>query len=94
MDTDEGMDTQLIGPLVWLVVMVAVVVAVMAATRKGRGGRSYGPGMIGATYDLLNEEKRRATELIVEEKAEARRPEYPDGNLPDLDDPKGAAPKR
>ena len=82
------MNSQDIGALVWLVVIVVLIVAVMAATRARRKGRTYGPGMIGATYDLLNEDKRRATELIVEEKAEARRPEYPDGNLPDLEKPK------
>jgi hypothetical protein len=45
---------------------------------------SYGPGAIGALYDFLNEDKRRAMEIIVEQRAEERRPEYPDGNLPEL----------
>jgi hypothetical protein len=44
-------------------------------------------------YEMQNRERQRALDLIVEEKAAERRPEYPDGNLPDLEDPRpgGAA---
>ena len=38
-------------------------------------------------YDMLNEDKRNALEIIVEQRAEARDPEDADGNLPDLEDP-------
>jgi len=41
----------------------------------------------GAIYDLLNEDRRKALEIIVEQRAEARDPEDKDGNLPDLDHP-------
>ena len=41
----------------------------------------------GAIYDLLNEDRRKALEIIVEQRAEARDPEDRDGNLPELDDP-------
>ena len=45
---------------------------------------------------MLNEDKRRAIEIIVEGRAEARDPEDADGNLPDLEHPKAAdrGPKR
>ena len=43
---------------------------------------------MGAVYGLLNEDKRNAIEIIVEEKAEARDPEDADGNLPDLERPR------
>ena len=39
-------------------------------------------------YDLLNQDKRNALEIIVEDKAAARDPEDADGNLPDLQNPK------
>jgi hypothetical protein len=39
-------------------------------------------------YDWLNQEKRNAVELIVEERAEARDLEHRDGNLPELENPK------
>ena len=36
---------------------------------------------------MLNEDKRKAIEIIVEEKAEATDPETADGNLPELESP-------
>ena len=36
---------------------------------------------------MLNEDKRNALEIIVEQRAEARDPEDADGNLPDLENP-------
>ena len=36
---------------------------------------------------MLNEDKRKAIEMIVEERAEERDPETADGNLPELDAP-------
>jgi hypothetical protein len=38
-------------------------------------------------YRLLNEDKRRAIQIIVEERAEERDPETADGNLPELESP-------
>jgi hypothetical protein len=77
---------------VFLLLMVVVYV-IMRRTRGGgssprrrRGG--VGTGAMGSVYDLLSEDKRRAIEIIVEEKAEERRPEYPDGNLPELEEPR------
>ena len=70
---------------VWLVVLAAIVVGLWYAGRRGRGShRRVGAGTSGAVYDLLNEDKRKAIELIVEERAEARDPEDADGHLPDL----------
>lgn len=54
-----------------------------------RPRRRYGGAMTaGAIYDLLNEDRRKALEIIVEQRAEARDPEDKDGNLPDLDHPR------
>jgi hypothetical protein len=50
--------------------------------------KRYGPAATGSMHDLLNEDRRRAVELILEEKAEARDPEDRDGNLPDLESPR------
>lgn len=77
----------------WLVAAAVITVAIVLLRRASHGGPrrrrgGVGTGAAGAVYDLLNEDKRRAMDLIVEEKAEARRPEYPDGNKPDLDAPK------
>jgi hypothetical protein len=73
------------GAIVWLVVLA--VVAVLFARSRGRRGR-LGAGAAGSVYDLLNQDKRNAVEIIVEERAGLRDPEDRDGNLPELEDPK------
>jgi hypothetical protein len=61
------------------------------APRPKRRRRRYGsPIAAGAIYELLNEDRRKALEIIVEQRAEARDPEDKDGNLPDLEDPRGS----
>jgi hypothetical protein len=68
--------------LVWAVVCLAFIIFIVSSVfnkrRRGRGGLSAGPGASGAIYDLLNQDRRKAIELIVEEKAEARDPETAD----------------
>ena len=72
-----------------LIVMVLLIAAGIAARRKrGRILGRPGPGAAGAIYDMLNQDKRRAIEIIVEERAEERDPETADGNLPDLESPR------
>jgi hypothetical protein len=46
-----------------------------------------GAGAVGTVYDLLNEDKRKAIELIVEQRAEERDPERAAGTLPELEGP-------
>ena len=79
----------------WLVPLVILLVVVAVARRKPSDGSrpkrrrgGVGTGAVGATYGFLNEDKQRAIDIIVQQKAGERRPEYPDGNLPDLKDPK------
>jgi hypothetical protein len=68
---------------IWLVAVVLLVVAYRRSrARRRRGG--VGPAAAGGVYDWLNQDKRKAIEIIVEERAEARDPEDRDGNLPDL----------
>jgi hypothetical protein len=70
--------------------LLFLVAAIVQMRRKKHGGRTLdaGPGAMGAVYDLLNQDRRNAIEIIVEEKAEARDPEDKDGNLPELEQPK------
>jgi hypothetical protein len=70
--------------LLWLVVIVGVIFAVRARTKRRF---RHGPGMAGTVYAWLNEDKRKAIEIIVEERAEARDPEDKEGNLPDFEAP-------
>jgi hypothetical protein len=74
--------------LLWGIFIAGIIVYAVVRHRKRKTlpytfrPRSCGPGAIGAFYDLLNEEQRHTMEIIVEQRAEERRPEYPDGDLP------------
>jgi hypothetical protein len=73
-----------IGAAIWLAAIVLLVLAYRKA-RIGRGGVNVGAAGAGAVYDMLNEDKRKAVEIVVEGRAEAQDPEDRDGNLPDLE---------
>jgi hypothetical protein len=73
-----------VGALIWVITIV--VVAVLFWRQRRRRGR-IGAGTAGVVYDMLNEDKRNAVEIVVEERAGARDPEDREGNLPDLEAP-------
>ena len=74
--------------LVWMAGAVLAGILVFAAFRARRRGGAYRGAVIGSTYEWQSQDKRRALELIVEDKAEARRGEHRDGNLPELLNPR------
>jgi hypothetical protein len=69
--------------------LICVLVVLMIRALSKPGGRSVrrgpGPGASGAIYDMLNEDKRKAIEIIVEGRAEYRDPEAQD-DVPDDDE--------
>ena len=73
--------------IVWLVAAVLVSFIVSMRTRQRRRG-GLGSAAVGSVYDMLNEDKRNAVEIIVEDRAGERDPEDRDGNLPDLSKPR------
>jgi hypothetical protein len=79
-----------ISQIAGVVIMVLFALALLKARRKRPGSLigSPGPGAAGAIYDMLNEDKRKAIEIIAEERAEERDPETADGNLPELESPR------
>ena len=73
--------------VIWLVAIGLVIFGFWKVRhQRWRGG--VGTAAVGSMYDWLNEEKRNAVEVIVEERAAARDPEDKDGNLPDLAGPR------
>ena len=82
----------LVSAVVWGAAALWLIVRIWKRTRgpvAKRPRRRYGGAMTaGAIYDLLNEDRRKALEIIVEQRAEARDPEDKDGNLPDLEVPR------
>ena len=86
--SDRSPPIRVMAAAIWLAIVVLLVVAV-GRTRGQRRRGGVGTAAAGAVYDLLNEDKRNAVEIIVEERAGARRiPEDKDGNLPDLEHPR------
>lgn len=71
-----------LGQIVALVIIALFFPALIQARRKRRLGRSRpGVGATGAVYELLMEDKRKAIEIIAEERAEERDPETADDDL-------------
>ena len=69
-----------------IVGLILLVVGVASRPGKRRASRGPGAGAAGAVYDMLNEDKRRAIEIIVEGRAEATDPETAD-DIPDEEMP-------
>ena len=80
------MSANALSAIVWLLIVAGV--AVVFARQRRRRGR-VGAAAAGSIYDMLNEDKRNAVEIVVEERAAATDPEDREGNLPDLEDPRG-----
>jgi hypothetical protein len=77
--------------LVWLVAIVGIV---LAFRQIGAQRPRVGSASAGTVYDWLNEDKRKALEIVVEGRAEQRDLEHPDDTVPDDDGPPGGRPQR
>jgi hypothetical protein len=83
-------------------VMAAVFALLMRAVMSPGARRTGGPGpgASGAVYDMLNEDKRKAIEIILEERAGYRDPEHADdkpsagSNTPVTPTPSGTGRRR
>jgi hypothetical protein len=82
------MDASAVISAVWGAAFLLLIVIVCLSRRARRHGGALRGGVAGAMYEWQNREKQKALEMIVEGKAEGRRPEYADGNLPELESPK------
>jgi hypothetical protein len=58
-----------------------LLIGVIGWRLRRRRGR-IGPAAVGSLYDMLNEDRRNAVELIVEEKTGERDPEHSDDTVP------------
>ena len=88
------MDASQLTDAVWGGACLVIVAVILLTGRARRHGGSFRAGVVGAIYEWQNKDKQKALDLIVADKAAARRPEYPDGNLPDLHAPKEKEPRR
>jgi hypothetical protein len=65
---------------------IALMIRAISSPENRRRSRGPGAGAAGAVYDMLNEDKRKAIEIIVEGRAEATDPETAD-DIPDEEKP-------
>lgn len=79
------MDFGTILGIVYAAVPAIFLFLIVLSRRAKRHGGTLRAGVVGATYEWQNRDKQKALEAIVEGKAAERRPEYPDGNLPELE---------
>jgi hypothetical protein len=71
-----------------VILVLLVAVAIRRPRRPAaRRGASIGPAAVGTVYELLNEDRRHAIEIIVEDRAAYRDPEDAEGDLPKLEKP-------
>jgi hypothetical protein len=66
-----------------------LLLIVILSRRAKRHGGALRAGIVGAAYEWQNKDKQNALDVIVEGRAAETRPEYPDGDLPQLESPKG-----
>jgi hypothetical protein len=86
--TAGNVDAETLLMAVWGVAFLVIIVVVLVSRRARRHGGALQAGVVGAMYEWLDKDKQKAVDIIVEGKAAEKRPEYPDGNLPDLGSPK------
>jgi len=75
------------GALYAILTFALVMGGFVVLSRRIRSGR-VGPGAMGTAYDLLHEDKRKAVEIIISQRAGASDPETADDDPPDLWRPK------
>jgi hypothetical protein len=69
------------------VIALLMIWLVVGAWRVRRKRVSVGPAAGAMMHELLNQDRRAAVEVVLEERAAQRDPEDRDGNLPDLENP-------
>ena len=69
---------------IWLVAVVLLVIA-FRKTRRSAGASVSAPPALARIYDMLNEDKRRAIEIIVEEKPKRGIPKTRTAIFPELE---------
>jgi hypothetical protein len=77
----DDLPTRLASAVIWLV-MAYLVFAVWRLRSKRS---TPGPAAAGMMDEILDDQRRAAIEIIVEEKAGYRDPEHRDGDLPELE---------
>jgi hypothetical protein len=71
---------------------VVFLLLIVLSRRARRHGGTLRGGVVGAMYEWQDRDKQKALDVIVQGKAAERHPEYPDGDLPQLESGKKKRP--
>jgi hypothetical protein len=74
----------MIEALVWLAVLALILMAFLSISHRRT---RVGSASAGTIYDWLNQDKRKAIEIVVDGQAERQDGERAEGNLPELEQP-------
>ena len=88
------MDSLTVLGVLYAGIPVLFLLLIVLSRRARRHGGTLRGGVVGAMYEWQDRDKQKALDVIVEGKAAERHPEYPDGDLPQLESPgkrRGAA---
>jgi hypothetical protein len=81
------MDSLTVLGVVYAGIPVLFLLLIVLSRRARRHGGTLRAGVVGALYEWQDRHKQKALDVIVEGKAAERHPEYPDGDLPQLESP-------
>jgi hypothetical protein len=76
------------------VIALLMLSLVVGAWRLRKKRARPGPAAAAMMHEMLNDDRRAAVEVVLEERAAAHDPEDRDGNLPDLAGPRVANQRR
>jgi hypothetical protein len=80
--------------VLWVAGLLVLVLVIVISGRVRRHGGAFRAGVMGAIYEMQNRDKQKALDTVIEGKAAETRPEYPDGDLPQLEHPETDDSKR
>lgn len=75
------------GAIVLFAVWLLIILMLVGIWRIRRKKLIVGPAAMGSMEELLDDRRRAAIQIIIEERTGERDPEDRDGNLPDLESP-------
>ena len=88
------MDSAMVLGVLYAAAPVVFLFLIVLSRRARRHGGTLRAGVVGAMYEWQDRDKQKALDVIVEGKAAERHPEYPDGDLPQLESAKKKRPAR